>query len=129
MMTQKNELDSDRHLNMVFVEFIEATGRVAGKTKIQPMFTEEETGVSESQSRLRNSSKDDHPLPKKIEALIFRMMKAVLPIEYFEQQERIIAKFYTEQRTATKKTKFVAEGGPYASKHEKEDILKAKERM
>ena len=126
MMTQKNELESDRHFNMIFVEFIEATGRVAGKTKISPMFTEEETGVSESQSRLRNAGREDHPLHKKIEALIFRMIKSVLPIDFFEQTERIVAKFYKEQRNAPKKTKFVAEGGPYASKHDKDDIKKAK---
>ena len=31
MMTNKFELDSDRHLNMSFVEFLEAIARVADK--------------------------------------------------------------------------------------------------
>ena len=31
MMTQKNELEFDKHFNMILVEFIEATGRVADK--------------------------------------------------------------------------------------------------
>ena len=42
MMTQKNEIDSDRHLNMVFVEFIEALGRVAEKITIPNLVGGEE---------------------------------------------------------------------------------------
>lgn len=34
MMTQKDEIDSDKHMNMVLVEFIEAVGRVAEKLSI-----------------------------------------------------------------------------------------------
>ncbi len=34
MMTNKFELDSDRHLNMSFVEFLEAIARVADKYMI-----------------------------------------------------------------------------------------------
>ena len=35
MMTQKNELDFDRHYNMIPVEMIEAIGRVADKLNTQ----------------------------------------------------------------------------------------------
>ena len=34
MMTQKNEIESDRHLNMTFVEFIECLGRCADKFEL-----------------------------------------------------------------------------------------------
>ena len=34
MMTQVDELDSDRHMNMTFSEFIEAIARVADQTAI-----------------------------------------------------------------------------------------------
>ena len=34
MMTQKDEVSSDKHLNMNFAEFIEATCRVADKLAI-----------------------------------------------------------------------------------------------
>ena len=34
MMTQKDEINSDRHLNMTFVEFVEAICRVADKLSI-----------------------------------------------------------------------------------------------
>lgn len=36
MMTQKNELDFERHINMTIPEFIEAIGRVADKLTILP---------------------------------------------------------------------------------------------
>ena len=38
MMTQKNELDSERHYNMITVEFIEAIARVADKIQNLPDF-------------------------------------------------------------------------------------------
>lgn len=34
MMTQVDEIDKDRHINMTFVEFLEAVVRVADKTEI-----------------------------------------------------------------------------------------------
>ena len=38
MMTQKNELDFDRHYNMIMPEFIEALARVADKLHSLPDF-------------------------------------------------------------------------------------------
>ena len=40
MMTQKNELEFDRHMNMVTVEFIEALGRVADRIAIPHLLEE-----------------------------------------------------------------------------------------
>lgn len=34
MMTQVDEIDKERHINMIFVEFLEAIVRVAEKTEI-----------------------------------------------------------------------------------------------
>ena len=34
MMTQVDEIEKDRHINMIFVEFLEAVVRVADKTEI-----------------------------------------------------------------------------------------------
>ena len=34
MMTQVDEIDKDKHINMTFVEFLEAVVRVAEKTEI-----------------------------------------------------------------------------------------------
>ena len=47
MMTQKNEIDNDKHVNMIFTEFIEAIGRVADKITI-PNFLDGEQDVSTS---------------------------------------------------------------------------------
>ncbi len=51
MMTQKNELDYDRHMNMVHTEFIEALARVADKLAIPNLLDgnfspEELTGIN-----------------------------------------------------------------------------------
>jgi len=40
MMTRINELDEDKHMNMTYVEFIEAIGRLAERLKL-PMLVEE----------------------------------------------------------------------------------------
>eukprot|EP00347_Sterkiella_histriomuscorum_P006983 403350697 len=40
MMTQKNELDFDRHYNMILVEFLEALGRLADKLQLKDYFPE-----------------------------------------------------------------------------------------
>jgi len=37
MMTQINELDSDRHLCATFIEFLEAFCRVADKAAFEPV--------------------------------------------------------------------------------------------
>ena len=40
MMTSKDEINSDRHLNMNFVEFIEAVCRIADKLSIPNILEE-----------------------------------------------------------------------------------------
>ena len=48
MMTQVDEIDKDKHINMVFVEFLEAIVRVADKTEIPHCVIDEFTwGVDE----------------------------------------------------------------------------------
>jgi hypothetical protein len=41
MMTQVNELDKDRHLKAVFIEFLEAFGRACDKMSLHPVQEEE----------------------------------------------------------------------------------------
>ena len=41
MMTQIEEIENDRHLNMSFIEFIEAIVRVAEKLEIPNLMTDE----------------------------------------------------------------------------------------
>ena len=40
MMTQVDELESDRHMNMTFTEFLEAVGRVAERLDIPDITTD-----------------------------------------------------------------------------------------
>jgi hypothetical protein len=80
MMTQKNELDFDRHYNMIIVEFIEAIGRVADKlTNLPDYFPEIE-------------SKNKYKLDKKIESFLTVLMRNCLPKSMGENLEKQIRK-------------------------------------
>jgi hypothetical protein len=63
MMTQKDELNSDRIYNMVFVEMIEAISRVADKLTALPDFFPEMPCFNK------------HQLDKKIESLLVLLMR------------------------------------------------------
>jgi NLR family CARD domain-containing protein 3 len=76
MMTQKNELDSDRHINMTLIEFIEAIGRVAFKIKVPNMPFEYMKYMLEEMIEDNPNFKASPPLHYKIEALIVMMVKA-----------------------------------------------------
>ena len=79
MMTQKNELDNDKHFNMIIAEFIEATGRVADKLNIPPLIDEnesEENKIADEKfhENLKRRIKNSYPnlgLDYKIETLIY----------------------------------------------------------
>ena len=53
MMTQKDEVDSDRIQNMVLVEFIEALGRVADRVSLPNLLDEGEDGSVRSNKTQR----------------------------------------------------------------------------
>lgn len=56
MMTQVDEIDKDRHTNMVFVEFLEAIVRVAENCEIPHCITDEFTwGVDEIDPQMRET--------------------------------------------------------------------------
>ena len=120
MFTQKNELDFDRHFNMTFNEFIEAIGRVSEKISIVPLF--EDLDQSLEGSQLLGKKSKEHPLHKKIEALIFRMIKAAIPNAY-AHVEKTVREFYTAQKTQPKKTNFVMQGGPYKGRIQRKFTL------
>lgn len=70
MMTQINEIDKDRHLNMSLVEFLEGLARVAEKINIIHFLEEDKDPL-------------EQPLSWKIEALIIRLVKHTMPSPYF----------------------------------------------
>ncbi len=46
MLTQVNELDSERHLQATFIEFLEAFCRVADKAAFEPLYNDSKSGES-----------------------------------------------------------------------------------
>ena len=94
MMTQKNELDFDRHINMTIPEFIDALGRVADKLQnLKDFFPEAK-------------SKNKYKLDKKIESLMWILMKTCLPKLQSEPIEKAIIKIYEDEAKLIKKTKY-----------------------
>jgi len=75
MMTNKHELESDRHLNMSFVECLEALARCADK------FDRKHLNDSFPASKSKNPAQ----LDKKLEAIILRLLEANMPPKQYEQ--------------------------------------------
>ena len=85
MMTQKNELDFDRHFNMVPAELIEALARVADKLSNLPDLNPDMTSVNK------------YKLDKKIESFLFILCKNCLPKSIGEPIEKAIRKGLEEE--------------------------------
>lgn len=103
MMTQKNELDFDRHYNMIHVEMIEAISRVADKlhpSKLQDFFPE-------------MASFNRFNLDKKIESLLVLLMRNSLPKPQGESLEKGLKKIYDEELADPIKRKFWAQAKKY----------------
>ena len=94
MMTQKNELDLERHYNMIPVEFIEAIARVSDKLQNLPDFFPE----------LQPQS--SHKLDKRIESYIMVLSQNCLPKAISEPLEKQIRKEIEAELTKPKKTKY-----------------------
>jgi NLR family CARD domain-containing protein 3 len=124
MMTQKDEIDKDRHLNMVLVEFIEAIGRVADKLSLPPFFEHMDGVPEEFQSNIgdmtistRKTKYSILPLHIKIETLIMMMIQATHKKDYADKIAKKMEKFHFTQSVAIKKTKFVAVEQPYQNQN------------
>lgn len=74
MMTQKDELDSDRHINMTLIEFIEALGRLAFKVKL-PIPFEYMNLIFDEMVDENPDLQTNPPLFISIESLIAQLMK------------------------------------------------------
>jgi hypothetical protein len=96
MMTQKNELDADRHYNMIPVEMIEAVARVADKLshKNLPDFYPDMPCFNR------------HHLDKKIESLLMLLLKNSLPKPQGENLEKGLKKIYDEEVADPMKNKW-----------------------
>jgi len=76
MMTNKEELTNEKHLNMSFVEFLEALARVADKFDMQNM----EDFFPDYKA------KSPFGLDKKLESTALTLMKAAFPEKQYNQQ-------------------------------------------
>lgn len=102
MMTQKNELDFDRHFNMTPVEMIEAIGRIADKINFPlPDYKPEMPCLNR------------YRLDKKIESLLFMLMQRALPKSLSEQLEKGVKKAYDEELNDPVKKRFREEARKY----------------
>lgn len=92
MMTNLNEVEKPSHINMQFVEFLEALARVADKFKLEQL---EDTYPD-------HEPRNPFKLDKKLEIIILKLIKAILP-------EKQANGFLTEYKD--KKDKELAAGG------------------
>lgn len=76
MMTNKEETASEKHLNMTFVEFLEALARVADRMELENL----EDHFPEYKGR------SAFQLDKKIECLLFRLIQTTLGEKAYRQQ-------------------------------------------
>ncbi|CAI2375065.1 unnamed protein product [Moneuplotes crassus] len=124
MMTQRDEIDKDKHLNMVLVEFIEAIGRVADKLSLPPPFENMDgvpEGIGENKGDLTGSSRRENysslPLHVKIETFIVQLVRATHKNDYFQKLCEKMSKFHHSQAVAKKKMKFAVVEQPYRAKN------------
>ncbi|CAI2365652.1 unnamed protein product [Moneuplotes crassus] len=111
MMTQKDELESDRHINMTLIEFIEAIGRLAYKIKLPIPF--EYLNLIFDEMVNENTSMENQPLFISIETLIVQMIKCCLKKDFAETFLENMEKYYKDQYNAPKRTRYAHIGGPY----------------
>ena len=112
MMTQTNELETDKHINMTLIEFIEAVGRLADKIKLPIPFEYMQLMLDEIWNE-DPKFKQNPPLHYKIESLIVLMIKVVLPKDFRDTLLSSMDKYYKDQYNAPKRLKYAHVGGPY----------------
>lgn len=107
------KIEKDRHLNMVFVEFIEGLGRVADKLSLPPFFDNMDgvpAGMETTSSEMTGSDRklkfNSLPLHVKIETLIMMIIGATAKKDTYNKIEAKMRKFHLSQ-TQEHKTKFV----------------------
>ena len=82
MMTQLDEIENDRHLNMTFVEFLEALVRVAERLEIPNLVDDEGTNIVDDYEQEIRDTYAKRDLPKKVESLILFLIKKYRPRDY-----------------------------------------------
>ena len=93
MMTQVDEIEKDRHINMVFVEFLEAVVRVADKTEIPHCICDEfNWGVDEIAPEMREVY-GRRDLVTKLEAFLMFLIRGNLPMAAYTKYVKTLEEF------------------------------------
>ena len=77
-MTQVDEIEKDRHINMIFVEFVEALIRVADKLEIPHVLDDGLDPRLDEISAANKTRFGSRSLPEKVEAFVLLLMKTHL---------------------------------------------------
>ena len=77
-MTQVDEIDKDRHINMILVEFIEALIRVADKLEIPHVIDDGLDPRLDEISAAHKAKFGARSLPEKVESFVLLLMKTHL---------------------------------------------------
>ena len=96
MMTNIKELDTERHLNMSFLEFLEALGRCADKFDLQ--FLEDKFPDYRA--------KNPYKLDKKLECICLKLMEKTLPNKVYEANYKVYKDLVETELTNPKGMKF-----------------------
>ena len=82
VMTQVDEIENDRHLNMTFTEFLEALVRVAERLEIPNLVDDEGTSPNDDIEQETRDIYARRDLPKKVESLLLFLIKVNRPRDY-----------------------------------------------
>ena len=95
-MTQVEEIDAERHLNMTFIEFLEALVRVAENLAIPNLIFDEGAFLGMELEPEQKEEYGKRPLHEKLEAFILYLVKVHLkPTEY--RKHRTMLTDYKEE--------------------------------
>jgi len=92
MMTNIEELVSDKHLCMTFNEFVEAIGRVAAQLEV-PHPLEDDVSDDVELTAEQRDMYNKKPLQEKIEILLINVARNVLSKGQFKQHLEILKQF------------------------------------
>jgi hypothetical protein len=79
MMTQIDEIERDKHINMTFVEFLEAVVRVAQKLEVPNLIND---GFEPAEDEIEEEKRNEYanrPLEVKLESLILLLIRHQMP--------------------------------------------------
>lgn len=102
MMTQTDEIEQDRHMNMTFSEFMEALVRVAENLQIPHLKNDPYAYSQIVNSEIPESDKQvyaSRPLHEKIECLVYILCHCHFPSK-LEKMHKIVSKYKRENTYA-----------------------------